>query len=393
MNLSILNPEIQEYIDSHLNSDLTKIILKGSPFKNVTIQDLIEQIEAKKKCQKKLPTWFSAPNIYYPNKLNIEQTSSEETAKYKASLLSGESVIDITGGFGIDSYYFSKQFKKGIHCDLNSKLSEIVNHNYKQLHITNVTCFTGDGLAYLKSTSKKFDWIFIDPSRRHDSKGKVFFLKDCLPNVPDHLEMLFDYSNNIMIKTSPLLDISIGLKELKSVKKVHVVSVNNEVKELLWILENNFTDTVNIETINIKSDGIESFSFDLLTESQVEVDYNEPLDYLYEPNSSILKSGAFKSIAKRYNVFKLHKHTHLYTSKNLIENFPGRTFKIIQVLPYNKKIIKSLKLTKANISTRNFPESVDQIKKKFKIMDGGDVYLFFTTNWLDKRYVISCAKK
>ena len=392
MNKYILNTVNQEYINNNLDSDTTSLLFKKNETISVEIKKLIEQIEAKKRCQKKLPTWFNSDNIYYPNKLNIEQTSSEITAEYKSSLISGNSIIDLTGGFGVDCYYFAKQFKNVTHCEINEDLSEIVKHNYQQLKIDNIHCLNTDGIAHIKQSQETFDWIYIDPSRRHDSKGKVFFLNDCLPNVPEYLELLFNHSKRILIKTSPLLDFSIGINELKNVKTIHVVAVNNEVKELLWILEKDYDKGINIATINLKSNKTEEFEFPLNKESEAEVSYSEPLNYMYEPNSAILKSGAFKSIASQLNVYKLHVNSHLYTYNKLIK-FPGRRFKIDKVLPYNKKLLKKeFMYIKANISIRNFPETVNQIRSKFSIKDGGDMYLFFTTNCNNEKIILVCSK-
>lgn len=268
MNYSILNTEIQEFINANLNSDINALILKGTTFQNTETKDLIEQIEAKKRCDKKLPTWFKTKKIYYPNKLNIEQTSSEITAKYKSELIKGDSIIDLTGGFGVDCFYFSKHFNIVNHCEINDTLSEIVEHNFSQLGIKNIKTIKTDGIEYLKTTSKNYDWVYIDPSRRHDSKGKVFFLNDCLPNVPEYLDLLFKHSKNIMIKTSPLLDLSVGIGELKHVKTIHVIAVNNEVKELLWLLENEYNGEVLVETVNLKKDENEYFSFYLNDEKK-----------------------------------------------------------------------------------------------------------------------------
>lgn len=391
MNYSILNTEIQEFIDNHLNFDVTSLILKGTAFPSVETNEIIEQIEAKKRCKKKLVTWFNCEQIYYPNKLNIEQTSSEITANYKSNLISGDSIIDLTGGFGIDCYYFSKRFKSVTHCEINETLSNIVNHNYKQLEVQNINTSNVDGINYLKHSNKKFDWIYIDPSRRHDSKGKVFFLNDCLPNIPEYIELLFSHSNNILIKTSPLLDISVGISELRHVKTIHVVAVNNEVKELLWVLENKLEGDVSIKTVNIKNDTKDFFEFYLKDEKNYESIYSLPLTYLYEPNSAILKAGGFHSISNQLNISKLHKHSHLYTSQDLLD-FPGRSFKIEKVILYNKKELKKLGLQKANITTRNFPETVQQIRKKLNIKDGGDLFLFFTTDMNDTKIVIISIK-
>ncbi len=391
MNLSILNTDIQEFINTHLNSSVTALVLKGTPFPTVDTKELIEQIEAKSRCEKKLPTWFNTKNIYYPNKLNIEQTSSEITAKYKSCLISGESIIDLTGGFGVDCYFFSKVFKTVVHCEINESLSEIVNHNYAQLHVNNIETINNDGIAFLNSSTKTFDWIYIDPSRRHDSKGKVFFLNDCLPNVPAHLDLLFKHSKNILIKTSPLLDLSVGCNELKHVRTIYVVAVNNEVKELLWTLEFGFEGDLFIQTINIKNQGEDQFNFSMEDEKSMESEYSEPQTYVYEPNSAILKAGGFNAIANQLNVYKLHKHSHLYTNNTLID-FPGRRFEVLNVLPYNKKALKNLNLAKGNISTRNFPETVEQLRKKLKIKDGGNHYLFFTTDLHDNKIVLITTK-
>ena len=201
MNLEILTSKIQQFIVDNLKSNITKLILKGSPFDEVSIQELANQIVAKQKSEHKLSTWFSTKNIYYPAKISIEQTSSENTAKYKSELIKGDSIIDITGGFGVDCFYFSKRFKNVTHCEINEKLSAIVKHNYQQLNIKNIDTFSGDGIDFLKNTETNFDCIYIDPSRRNDIKGKVFLLKDCLPNVPENIDFLFTKTNQILLKT------------------------------------------------------------------------------------------------------------------------------------------------------------------------------------------------
>ncbi len=391
MNSDILNTEVQNFISKFLDIDITKLILKGSPFEDISIQELVEQIESKRKCKTKLPTWYNTPKIYYPNKLNIEQTSSEITAAYKSNFISGKSLIDLTGGYGVDTFYFSKRFDEVTHCEINAQLSDIVSHNFKQLNLYNVNTIPKDGIAFIQDCNLQFDWIYIDPSRRHNVKGKVFMLKDCLPNIPEHLDSLFKHSDSILIKTSPLLDITLGLSELAFVKEVHVVAVNNDVKELLWLLQNGYSEDLKITTINIKKDNSESFSFFKNEESKIQIDTSLPLNYLYEPNAAIMKSGGFNSIGAQLKIKKLHKHSHLYTSDRPIA-FPGRQFKIDAIHPYSKKVIKTLGIQQANITTRNFPESVQNLRKKYKIKDGGSKYLFFTTNHLEDRIVLSCSK-
>ena len=232
--------------------------------------------------------------------------------------------------------------------------------------------------------------IYCDPSRRHESKGKVFFLKDCEPNIPLHLPELLKQTKKLLIKTSPMLDIAIGLKELQFVSEIHIVAVNNEVKELLWFVVPEYNGKIKIKTINLKKAKNEIFNFKLNDNSAAEHSY--PKKFLFEPNAAIMKSGAFDLISEKFNIQKLHKHTHLYTNDELID-FPGRKFKINEVIPYQKKNFKNLmNLEKANISIRNFPESVSVLRKKLKIKEGGEIYLFFTTTESNKKIILACTK-
>lgn len=391
MNQDLLKSEVQKFINESLEVNFSKIALLKNPFPEISWTEILTQIASKAKAKTKLPTWFNTNNILYPSKISIEQTSSEITANYKTRLASGESIIDLTGGFGIDDYYFSKAFSKVIHCELKQELHDIVKNNLLSLSVKNIECHYGDSLETLKKLNLKFDWIYVDPSRRNDAKGKVFMLKDCLPNVPENLDLYFTFSDNILIKTAPLLDISAGLSELKNVSEIHVVAINNEVKELLWVLKKDFQGSQKIKTINILKDKEEKFEFDLATNDNLPT-YSEPKKYLYEPNSAILKSGGFNNIAINYKLSKLHQHSHLYTSQELIE-FPGRSFKITQILEYNKTNMKEFLInSKANITTRNFPESVDELRKKWKIKDGGELYSFFTTDKTNRKIVLICDK-
>lgn len=391
MNKTLLNKEYQDYISNNINADIQGLILNPKINTPFDFKDLITQIESKKKCKKKLPSWFNTPNIYFSNKLNIEQTSSEITADYKSRLVNGNLLIDITGGFGIDAFYFSKSFNKVIHCELLESLSKIVTHNFKELQVKNIQTVPIDGLIFLEENKLNYDWIYIDPSRRHEIKGKVFYLNDCLPNVPENLEKLFSRSQNILVKTSPLLDLSAGQNELKHIKEIHIVAIDNDVKELLWVLQKDYSGKIYVKTINILKNQNQLFDFVLEVEKEIVATQSLPQHYLYEPNSAILKSGAFNLVGKQLRLNKLHQHSHLYTSKELIE-FPGRIFIIKTFLPYNKDTMKLYKNTKANITTRNFPESVITLRKKHKIKDGGNLFLFFTTDLYNNRMVIECEK-
>lgn len=391
MNFSLLlKNEVQDFINVNLNSNISELALKKNPFTDVPYSLLIEQIAAKQKAKIKLPTWFATENIIYPSKISVEQTSSEKTAQYKASLVSGNSLIDLSGGFGIDDYYFAKNFQKVIHCEINEDLSQIVAHNYKQLNISNIECLAGNSTEILKSLNQKFDCIYVDPSRRNDVKGKVFMLKDCKPNVPELLDFYFTFSNTIIVKTAPILDIQAGLSELKFVKNIHVVALENEVKELLWEIEFGFTNEISIITINIEKEQIQQSKILISNDSHSK--YSLPQNYLYEPNASLLKSGKFESIGNLFNVNKLHQHSHLFTSENLVD-FQGRRFKIINSLPFDKETGKKYLLKqKMNVAARNFPLKPEDIKKKFKIIDGGTVFAFFTTNLENQKIVLLCEK-
>ncbi|OAB29145.1 hypothetical protein SAMN05444395_10273 [Flavobacterium fryxellicola] len=391
MDAALLNPEIQAFIKDNIGANIAKLALQKNPFPESNWIAVLSQIEAKTKAKNKLPTWFETKNIIYPSKISIEQTSSETTASYKASIVSGKCLIDLTGGFGVDDLYFAKKIEKVSHCEINPALSAIVQHNFKQLNISNITCYSADSMDILKTLKTTWDWIYIDPSRRNDSKGKVFMLKDCLPNVPENLAFYFKNSNAILIKTAPLLDISAGLSELQHVKTVHIIAVDNEVKELLWELHNSFSGNLSIKTRNISKDKTELFDF-VLNESYEITPYSLPQTYLYEPNSAIMKSGGFDALGTFYNLNKLHKHSHLYTATKLI-SFPGRVFVIEKIVPYNKMEMKNyLEKSQANITTRNFPDSVESIRKKWKIKDGGKNYCFFTTDLNNHKIVLICTK-
>ncbi len=386
-NTALLNTEVQDFIEN-FDGDVSKLAFAGSPFDNISVQELMQQIESRKKIEKKLPTWFETRNILFPPKINLEQTSSEITAEYKASLVKGEFLADITGGFGIDSYFFSEKFSKIDHFEINPALSQIAKHNFKVLEKSNINCFSEDGLKTV--LNKKYSVIYADPSRRHDSKGKVFFLSDCQPNIPENISEILNHCQQFLLKTSPMLDISVGVGELQNVSEIHILAIDNEVKELLWLLKKDTFGKPKIITINFTKSGNETFDFNW--NEPATANFSLPQKYLYEPNAAILKSGAFHLVSEKFNVNKLHKNTHLYTSNDLID-FPGRVFLIKNLIPYSKSEMRAaLSFKKANISTRNFPESVETLRKKWKIADGGDIYLFFVTNLEDKKEMIVCSK-
>ena len=390
MNKAILQPEVQDFIRKHLGDDLSKLILKGSPFENVSIQELAIQINGLQKAKSKLPAWFDAAGIIFPPNVNLEQTSSEVTAKYKASLISGKTLIDLTGGLGIDSSFFSERFEEVFHLEINADLSEIAAHNFMKLGKDNIKALSGDGLEYLRDCNKKYDWIYLDPARRDDHGGKVFLMEHCTPNVRDNLGLFFEKSDQVLLKTSPLLDLTAGMNDLRNLAEIHIVSVNNEVKELLWILKKGYSGKIIIQTVNFQKKEDQYFKGDY-SPGQTEVPLSLPAKYLFEPNPAVMKSGLFAEVALQTVTSKLHVSSHLYTADKPV-NFPGRRFEIIEVLPYSKKLKRHPALKKANVTTRNFPRQVTEIRDEMKIADGGDIYLFFTTNLNNEKIVLVCKK-
>ena len=388
---SLVQKDVQHFIKTHTEQNITALALQKNPFPELSWNAILNQIAARQKAKDKLPTWYAASEILFPSKISIEQTSSEQTAAYKSTLISGTKIIDLTGGFGVDAFYFSKVFSEVLHCEMNVALSAIVKHNFEKLKRPSVRFLEGDSATILNSLNTKFDWIYVDPSRRNNSKGKVFMLKDCLPNVPDLLDFYFQYSDSILMKTAPLLDLTAGFSELKNVKIIHIVALENDVKELLWELSKNYNGTVTVKTTNIKKDKNEVFDFEW-NQFKGNINYGLPKKYLYEPNSAIMKSGGFNEISHHFQLDKLHPHSQLYTADFILE-FPGRIFEIQQVFPFQKKEMKAiLEGTKANITTRNFPESVEELRKKWKIKEGGEQYCFFTTDANNHKIVLICTK-
>jgi hypothetical protein len=343
------------------------------------------------KARDKLPTWFSTRNIYYPGRRNLEQSSGEIAATYKASQIKAAKAWDITGGFGVDSYFISKKVRSLEYWEAYRELVAIARHNFKQLGASNIACHVGDGLEGLKNAGEMADLIYIDPSRRTGDNKRVFLLSDCIPDIPSHMATLFMYSPLLLVKTSPLLDLTAGMAELRHIKEIHVVAVKNEVKELLWMMEKEFTGATTVKTINFASSGDQKFEFPFYSEKMMEENISEPRGYIFEPNAAIMKSGGFNCLSTQYQVGKLHRHTHIYTADRLID-FPGRRFRVENIFPYSRKSLQQLPFKTANISARNFPDSVKRIRQKTGIGDGGPVYLFFTRSEASGLIMIECKK-
>ncbi|MHB1179642.1 MAG: THUMP-like domain-containing protein [Daejeonella sp.] len=391
MNKAIPHEEVQEFIQKNINKDIVRISLDKSPFANISSKELAEQIDSKRRSESKLPLWYNTAGIYYPPKIAIEQCSSEVTAKYKSTLIPGGTIIDLTGGFGVDAYFFSKRIKRVVHCEINKELSAISSFNASLLGVE-ITYITANGLDYLKSCKEVFDTIYVDPSRRINSR-KVFLLKDCEPDLVSNKDLLLEKSSRLLIKTAPLLDIQSTVKELGTVTQVHVLSIKNECKEVLYVIDKAFSesDPPIICAILTGKENL-TFKFKMSEEKKFRLDtYSEPLKYLYEPDVALLKAGCFKLITSRFNVKKIHQHTHLYTSDDPGSNFPGRKFKIIKSWTYSA-FLKGQKFTKANIICRNFPVTPENIRKKLKIKDGGEQYLLFCKGSNNELLVLDCER-
>lgn len=392
MNRNILNKEVQEFIKANRQLAPSTIAFKKSPFPHVSSSELAAQIDGWQRACKKLPTWAYSANIYYPEKLNLEQCSSEHTALVKQSLIrKGSKVVDVTGGFSVDSCYIAQEAQIVVHCELNEKLSQIVKHNAQQLGVQNLVPLFTDGVKFVEEQDdNSIDYIYIDPSRRVNH-AKVFLLEDCQPNIIELQDIFFRKSRYILCKLSPLMDINSALQKLKHVKLLYVISVDGDCKELLFLQDRNFEGNTKITTIRLFSDQLQSISFTVEGEKSTLVKTSHPLQYLYDPDVAVTKAGAFKSVAKDFNLFKLHSHTHLYTSDKLEKDFLGRIFEIQKV--YTLSEFKKLNaFEKANVVSKNFPIKVDDIRKKFKIKDGGKDFLYFVTDYVENHIVIHCSK-
>ena len=388
--MDLLSKDIQEFITRQLHSTAADLMLQASKYPEWDMKAIVQQLVGKQIANKKLPSWFENEQILYPIRLSMEQCSSEETAMYKSTILNSGKGIDISGGFGVDTSILAKDSKLVVYCERNTDLVSIVENNFNAFKQSNIEVYIGDGIECL-SAQNEMDWIFVDPARRKEGE-RVFRLQDCEPNVIELKELFFEKANQVLIKTAPLLDIQQTLKDLDFVKEVHVLSVNNDCKEVLYLLEKEFIGKTLVVCSNLKKQSKQDFSFTFEEERALETNYSEPLVYLYEANASIMKSGGFKSVAAKLKLFKLHKHSHLYTSTKLIKEFPGRTFKIQFLLAADKKSLAKHGIKKGNLACRNFPQKVEIIKKKLKLNDGGENYIFATTLLGDKPKLVVCTK-
>jgi THUMP domain-like len=388
--------DVQLFLAEHMNDDPRELVLNHSEILGLPGAWIAEQLVGRKKAQEKLPTFYETRGIIYPPSLNLEQTSSELAATFKVELLAStldselKSGSDITGGFGVDTFFLSRACSQFDYVEPHEDLFALAKHNHAVLGASNIRHSCESAEKFLSQEHKTMDFIFVDPSRRKMNQ-KIFRLADCEPDVTQMLPQLFDKTETVLIKTSPLLDLHQGLKEICWVSKIVVVSVKNDCKEVLFLCRKNASAEPEILCINLYPDGrtLQEFSFTFSEEQKAKSSFSDPLTYLYEPNASVLKAGAFKLIAQQMALAKLHPHTHLYTSENFVAGFPGRIFKVIDRHFDRKKINSVLPDLKANVLTRNYPLSPIAIKKKFKIEDGGEKYLLGFSGIKEKFLVLA----
>ncbi len=395
MSLQPFSSAARHFLETHKTADPASLMLQASRFPDLPVAELVQQIQARQKAKTKLPAWAENYDLIFPANLSVEQASSEQTAQFKASLVSGELLVDLTGGFGVDVFHFAQHFRQVYHVEQNQALSEIVAYNFGKLGIGNVTFLAQNATVFLDNFQKTADCIYLDPARRGTANQKVHLLEDCEPDILSLLPELKQKARTVLLKTSPLLDLNLAVSQLKTVEKIWVIAVENECKEVLYQIGHAENPDPEITAVNLNTKGSKpsEFTFHKAAEETTEIQYSEPLAFIYEPNAAIMKAGPFRQVAQRFGLKKLHRNSHLYTSENLHPDFPGRSFKVKTVAKYQKKVLLSLiPEKKANITVRNFPETVAQIRQKTGLKEGGNLYLFATTDLHQQPVILVCEK-
>jgi PG_1098 ferredoxin-like domain/THUMP domain-like len=388
----LLQPEIQSFIREHEGDDLRRLMLQKDKYAHLPLRDIIEQIGARKKGIKKLPLWYKTGGILFPLAISVEQSSSEVTARYKAGLFSGKLALDLTGGFGVDSFYLAGNFEQINYVEENKELAEIARHNFNCLGQQNIKIISQSAEDFVVTNKQKYDLIYIDPDRRPGGDKRVTGFAESTPKIVELLPLLHKMSPDILIKASPMMDITSGIKELVNVNLVIILAVDNEVKELLFCLSQT-KKTLEFRCVNIIRGGEQILECQASEERQEYCRHGKMLKFLYEPNAAIMKAGVHNLLCQKFDLIKLHRNTHLFTAEILIDDFPGRKFKVIEETPYKKsKILPFLRSKKANISVRNFPDTPVQVKKKLSLNDGGDQYLFCYRDVNDNLRIAVCEK-
>lgn len=403
----IINEPTWLYIVAHSEDDVARLALHPSKDPQVDMAVALQQIAGRQKAKEKLPEWYATEGVLYPKKVSMEQCSSSQTAEYKASLVEGDSFADFSGGFGVDTVALARKFDKGWYVEPQQELCELFQHNCKVLDINNVNIVNGtmeDNLA----TIGPIDTIYLDPSRRDTHGRRVVSLADCTPNLPEWKSALLERCNILMVKLSPMIDIFQTLRDLPETFAVHVVAVEGECKEVVFLLSrDNFPvndihrrDAINlvptIVAVDIGKNAISRVETTLETERSTPPRIATELGaYLYEPNAAVMKAGIFNALSQQFQIAKLAKNTNLFTADELHEDFPGRVFRIEAVHEFHpRKTAKELShLANASIAVRNFPLSAEELRKTLKIKNGNACYLFGCTLWDGKKIILQTQKK
>ena len=400
----LINEQTRDFIRQHENDDVRRLALQGAKDPEVDLMVALQQIAGRQTARRKLPSWAAVDGLFYPPHLNMEQCSSEQTARYKASLLKGgKRYVDLTGGFGVDFYWMSQGFQHRFYVERDEALCAIAEHNFRLLGLPCSVCCCNTA-TYL-SEMEHADVVFLDPARRDEKGARTFGIEDCTPNVLELLPLLRMKADTIVLKLSPMLDWRKAVSDLQCVSEVHIVSVDNECKELLLILKNEQHEHLRLVCVN--NDSVFEIVRPLRTASPLPTDHefapyglktpSSDADvnlYLYEPNASIMKAGCFEALEERFPVSQVSPNSHLFLSADEIRHFPGRAFQIIATSSMNKKELKPAlaNISQANIAVRNFPLTAQQLRQKLKLRDGGDVYIFATTTADGGHKLFICRK-
>ena len=384
----LLNEATWNYVLQHADEDVRKVALQGAKDPEVDLTIALQQIAGRQAARKKLPSWAAVEGIVYPPHLNMEQCSSEQTARYKAQLAGeGESMVDLTGGFGVDFYWMSQGYRHRSYIEQDEQICAISSENFRLLgHDCDVVC--GSASDYLKEMPR-VSLVYLDPARRNEHGGRTYSIEDCNPNVLELLPLLMEKADRVMLKLSPMLDWRKAVADLQHVSEVHIISVDNECKELLLVLGKEPAEGLRLCCVNnggtFEVLNRNASSLRITTEGpSVVIRFSanwEEAAFLYEPNASIMKAGCFAELCERYPVEQVAQNSHLFLSSVEIDDFPGRSFRIEAISSMNKQETsqKVSALKSANISVRNFPLTADQLRKKLKLKDGGNAYIFATT--------------
>lgn len=392
INQNLLLPGVQAFMFEHVQTDVAKLALEKWQFEGVSKIEVLQQIAAKQKAKQKLPTWYKTPNILYPSNISVEQTSSEVTAAYKSSLVSGQKMLDLTAGFGVDAYYFSNYFEEVICTEQQAELLQISEHNARIFKKNNLKFITTDGVSFLENTTLFFDLIYLDPSRRNAQKQKVFLLEDCQPNIINILDLCLKKAPKILIKLSPMVDLDYLFKTLQGIQNIYIVSYQNEVKELLLeIVHQPQNQTIHAVELSKNQETISTWQVNKI--SQETVNYALPQKFLYDPWACLTKTGKTDCYAAQNNLQKLHPNTNLYTSNSLNESFFGRVFQVTAVLDYNKNNLKKqLQNSKASVVSKNFPLKSEQLRKNLNLLEDDQIFYFFVTALNQQKIVVLCKR-